>query len=148
MSANRDIISQLQFKRGHSPYYYNGDNVWISQIIDTQGYDGAAFVILTGDLVDANATFAVLMQESDNSDFSSASDVVDADMVSQTPGTAPETAAAFQFDDDNEVRSIGYIGNKRYIRLYITASGNTGYANIAVLGLLGNASRPITHGAS
>jgi len=139
----------VQIKRAHSPYYYSADNVWISEIIDLQGYDSCYFAMATGDLADANATFAALLQESDNSNFSSANDVADADMVSQTRGTAPETAASFQFDDDNEVRSIGYIGNKRYVRLYVTASGNTGVALLSVTAHLGLAAHePITHGAS
>lgn len=145
----RDLISRLLVKRAHSPYYYSGNNTWISQIIDLQGYDSCGFIILTGDIPDADVTFSVLMQESDNSDFSSANDVADADMVSQTRGTAPETAAAFQFDDDNEVRKIGYIGSKRYVRLYITAANNTGYALVAVAALLSHAAQePITQGAS
>lgn len=141
----RDSLSRVQIKRAHSPYYYSADTAWMSQIIDLQGYDSCYFAIAIGDLVDANATFAVLMQESDNSDFSSASDVADADLVSQTRGTAAETAAGFQFDDDNEVRSIGYIGNKRYIRLYVTPSGNTGVAIVSVTAHLAHAAHePIT----
>ena len=32
--------------------------------------------------------------------------------------------AGFQFDDDNELRKIGYVGIKRYVRATITPSGN------------------------
>lgn len=145
----RDSLSRVQIKRGHSPYYYSGNNTWISQIIDLQGYDAMYFALATGDLADADATFAVLMQESDNSDFSSASDVADADMVSQTRGTAPETAAAFVFSDDDKVRSIGYIGTKRYVRLYVTAASNTGYATVSITAHLTRAAHePITKATS
>lgn len=131
----RDLLSRLTVKRAHSPYYYSGDNVWISEIIDMQGYDALCFAIQTGALVDSNATFTTLMQESDNADFSSASNVDDTDMVSMTDGTVAETAASFQFDDDDDVKSIGYIGSKRYVRLYITAAGNTGVALLSVLAI-------------
>jgi hypothetical protein len=146
---NRDGLSSVQIKKAHSPYYYDGNTAWMTAIIDTQGFDWLYFAIAAGTLVDSNATFAVLMQESDDSGFATPNDVADADMVSQTRGTAPETAASFQFDDDDEVRSIGYIGSKRYVRLYITPAGNTGYANVSVTAHLGRAAHePITHGAS
>lgn len=142
---NRDSLSSVQVKRAHSPYYYSADTAFMSEIIDTQGYDSLYFAIATGDLLDSNATFSVLMQESDNSDFSSASDVADDDMVSQTPGTAPEAAAAFSYADDNEVRTIGYRGSKRYVRLYVTPSGNTGVALLSITAHLSKASQvPVT----
>lgn len=143
---NRDSLSSVQVKRAHSPYYYSGNTAFQSEIIDTQGYDSLYFAIATGDLLDSDATFTVLMQESDNSNFSSASDVDDADMVSHTRGTAPETAAAFTYADDNEVRTIGYIGSKRYVRLYVTPANNTGVALVSITAHLGRASQvPVTH---
>jgi hypothetical protein len=48
-----------------------------------------------------------------------------------------EAEAGFQFDDDDEVRKIGYRGDKRYVRLTITPSGNTGDAPLAALAILG-----------
>jgi hypothetical protein len=141
----RDSLTRVQIKRAHSPYYYSTNTAWMSEIIDLQGYDSMYFAIATGDIADADATFTVLMQESDSSTFATANDVADADMVSQTDGTAPETAASFQFDDDNEVRSIGYIGSKRYVRLYITGANNTGVAIVSVTAHLSRASHePIT----
>jgi hypothetical protein len=145
----RDGLTSKQIKRAHSPYYYSANTAWQSEIIDVQGYDALTFVIATGDIADADATFTTLMQESDSSTFATANDVADADMVSQTRGTAPETAASFQFDDDNEVRAIGYIGSKRYVRLYITGANNTGVAIVSVVALLEKAAHePVTHGAS
>jgi hypothetical protein len=141
----RDSLTRVQIKRAHSPYYYSTNTAWMSEIIDLQGYDSMYFAIATGDIADADATFTVLMQESDSSTFATANDVADADMVSQTDGTAPETAASFQFDDDNEVRSIGYIGSKRYVRLYITGANNTGVAIVSVTAHLSHAAHePIT----
>ena len=51
-----------------------------------------------------------------------------------------EAAAGFQFDDDNETRKIGYVGNKRYVRLTITPANNASAALIAAVALLGGAS--------
>jgi hypothetical protein len=128
----RDAISRTQVKRVISPAAGAADNTaQVGQIIDHQGYDDAAYVILTGAIADVDATFAVLLEEGDVSNLSDAAAVADADMVSQTLGTAPETAAGFQFDDDNEVRKLAYIGSKRYTRLTITPAANAGTWGIA-----------------
>ena len=142
----RDLISNLQVKRGISPVTQtNSDTALVSQIIDRQGYDGVAFLIATGTLSDADATFTVLLEEGDNSGLSDNTAVADADMISQTLGTAPETAASFTFTHDDQVRKIGYIGNKRYVRLTITPSGNnSGSAPLCAIALLGRpALRPV-----
>lgn len=145
----RDLINNIQVKRGVSPNVVTDNTAQVSQIIDRQGYDSAAFIIALGTLSDSDTTCTVLLEEGDDASLSDAAAVADADMLSQTSGTAPETAAAFNFGDDNEVRKIGYIGNKRYIRLTVTPANNTGNIPICVIGLLGNPSMaPVTQAAS
>lgn len=134
----RDLANHIQVKRAISPTRVTDDTAQVSQIIDRQGYESLTFVLGIGTLADANATFAVLVEEGDDSGLSDAAAVADADLISQTVGTAPETAAGFQFDDDDEVRKIGYVGNKRYVRLTVTPSGNTGNADIAAVAILGH----------
>lgn len=148
----RDGISNIQVKRAISSISGAGDDVPIvSEIIDTQGHDSLSFLINTGVLADANATFAVLVEEGDVSNLSDAAAVADADLVKQDPSsaTAPEAQAAFIFSDDNEVRKIGYIGSKRYVRMTITPSGNTGAWPIGVVAVLGNAEhKPVVQAAA
>jgi hypothetical protein len=133
----RDSISDIQVKRAISPVSVSDNTAQTSQIIDMQGYGSLAFLILIGSVADADTTFAVLVEHGDASNLSDAAAVSDGDMVSQTYGTAPETAAGFQFDDDNEVRKIGYIGNKRYVRLTITPANNASAAVLAAVAVLG-----------
>ena len=108
------------------------------------------YLIAIGSVADADATFTVLLEESDASDMTGATAVADADMISQLAGTAPETAAAFQFDDDNEVRKLGYIGNKRYTRLTITPVNNASAAVLAAMAVLGHPTlvSPVVQAAS
>ncbi len=68
-------------------------------------------------------------KDGDDSGLSDAAAVADADLL----GT--ESAAGFQFDDDNETRKIGYRGSKRYVRLTITPTGNTSAALIAAVAI-------------
>lgn len=134
----RDLISNIQVKRALSPVSVADNTAQVSQIIDRQGYDSLSFLILTGSLADADATFAVLVEEGDVSNLSDAAAVADADLISQTYGTAPETAAAFTFAADDNVRKIGYRGVKRYVRLTITPAANASAALLAAVALLGH----------
>lgn len=130
----RDLYNNLTFRRAISPVSVADNTAAVSQIIDVQGFDSLVFAIATGSLGDADATFAVLVEHGDDSGLSDAAAVADAEL------NGTEAAAGFQFDDDNETRKIGYIGNKRYVRLTITPSGNASAALIAAMAVLGNAS--------
>jgi hypothetical protein len=132
----RDSISDKQIKRVLSPASVADTTAQVGQIIDHQGYDSALYVISTGSLADADATFTVLLEEGDVANLSDAAAVDDADMVSQTLGTAPETAAAFRFDNDDQVRKLGYLGSKRYTRLTITPVANASAALISAVCVL------------
>lgn len=145
----RDAATSMLIKKVIAPVSEAGTTALVGAIIDHQGFDAATYVISTGSIGDADATFAVLLEEGDASNLSDAAAVADADMVSQTAGTAPETAAAFQFDDDNEVRKLGYTGSKRYTRLTITPAANASAALVSAVCVLTGASlRPVTQAAS
>ena len=145
----RDFAHNVQVKRVISPVVATDDTALVGQIIDRLGYDSLTYVIATGTLADVDATFAVLLEESDAANMAGAAAVADADMISQTAGAAPETAAAFNFGDDDEVRKLGYIGNKRYTRLTITPANNTGNAPIAAVAVLGHPhNAPVTQAAA
>jgi hypothetical protein len=145
----RDMANNVLIKWVLSPASVSDTTAQVGQIIDRLGYDSLTYAIAIGSIADADATFTVLLEESDASDMTGAAAVADADMVSQTSDTAPETAAAFQFDDDNEVRKLGYIGSKRYTRLTITPVGNASAAVLAAVAILGHpSSAPVTQSAS
>ncbi len=44
-----------------------------------------------------------------------------------------EALASFQFDGDNTVKTLGYIGNKRYTRLTITPAANASAASFSAV---------------
>lgn len=129
-----DLHNNIYPKRGLSPAAAGTDNTpYVSQIVDTAGFDSVEFVILIGANTDVNATFAVLFEDGNDPGLSDNAAVDDAYLL----GT--ETLAGFQYDDDNEVRKIGYIGTKRYCRVTITPSGNdSGNIFIAGVWILGH----------
>lgn len=113
----RDITNGLDLKRAISPQAARTDNTAIvSTAADLLGYDGAMLAINIGANTDTNVTFAVLIEDSDNNSSWAA--------VADEYLNGTEALAGFQFDDDNELRKIGYSGIKRYLRATITPSGN------------------------
>jgi len=128
----KTLKNQVAIRRAISPATQATDNdtAFVSQIIDTQGFESCLFAIAIGSLADSNATFAVLVEDGDDASLTDNAAVVDSQLI----GT--EALAGFQFDDDNEVRSIEYIGIKRYVRLTITPSGNTGAVFLAAVAIL------------
>lgn len=145
----RDMTSNIMAKRAISPVSVSDTTAQVSQIIDRQGFRSLVFLIALGSIADADATFTVLVEHGDAANLSDAAAVPDSGLLSQTSGVAPETAAAFQFDDDNEVRKIGYVGSKRYVRLTITPVGNASAALLAAVALLGHPeSAPVEQAAA
>lgn len=123
-----DLMNRLGVKRAISPVSIADNTAAVSQVLDMQGQMAACLVIATGAIADADATFAVLLEESDASG-SGFTAVADADLI----GT--EALAAFQFDDDNECRKLGYKGSSRYLRATITPAGNASAALLAAVWL-------------
>ena len=125
-----DLFNSINLKRGISPYdHATGDAAVVSQIIDMQGIDALVFAIATGSLADADATFTVLVEESDDSGMSGATAVADADLL----GT--EALASFTFGSDDKCFKIGYKGSKRYVTCTITPANNTGAALLCVIAI-------------
>lgn len=129
----RDLFNSVHPLRAISPAAAVADNTAIvGQIIDRKGFESLTYLIQTGALADADATFAVLLEHGDTSDLSDAAAVPDELLL----GT--EALAGFTFGDDDETRKLGYVGHKRYTRLTVTPSGNSGNAFVSAIALLGH----------
>lgn len=126
-----DMVNDIDVKRAISPVSVADNTAQVSEVLDMKGAHAAALIIATGSIADADATFAVLIEDSDASGSGFAA-VSDDNLI----GT--EALAGFQFDDDNECRKIGYIGSKRYVRATITPTGNASAALISAVWLRGH----------
>jgi hypothetical protein len=128
----RDAAHNVHPMRAISPVSVADNTAQVGQVIDTKGYRSLTFVIATGSLADADATFAVLVQHGDQPNLSDAVDVADADLIGL------ESQAGFTFSDDDETRKIGYVGNRRYVRLTVTPANNASAALLAAVAILGS----------
>lgn len=92
--------------------------------VDTKGFNRVAFVVTTGAIASAG-DFSAKLQESDASG-SGYADVA----AGQFTTNAPATLAA-----DSAYR-LGYLGDKRYVRVVLTKAGGTSIAAgvVAILG--------------
>ena len=124
-------MNNIDVKRVISPVSVSDTTAQVGQVIDGQGFGSVTYLIATGSIADADATFTVLLEECDTSGGTYTA-VADADLL----GT--EALAAFQFDDDNECRKLGYIGTKRYTRMTITPVSNASAAVLAAVCVLGS----------
>ena len=128
----KDLMNQITPVRVISPVSVADNTALVGQVVDKSGFESVTYLIATGSIADADATFTVLLEESDAANMTGATAVADADLL----GT--EVLAAFRFDDDNETRKLGYIGSKRYTRLTITPVGNASAALVSAVAVLGH----------
>lgn len=139
----RDFHNNLLVKSAIASTRVSDNTAQVSTIIDRQGFESVEFVVNIGTVADSDATFAFLLEEGDQSNLS------DNATVSSTDSLGTQSAAGFQFDSDSQVRKIGYIGTKRYLRVTITPANNSGNADLGVLALLFNANgQPVTQTSS
>lgn len=129
----QDILTPHSFLRGVSPLAQtNSDAPFVSQIIDMRDLMSLGFIIILGALTDAGFTSVVLMEHGDDPALADAAAVPDPELLPS--GTGQEAAAAFTETADDAIKTIGYAGTKRFVRLTITPTGNaTGVINIGVL---------------
>lgn len=131
--ASKDTYNNIHPVVAIAPVTISDGTALVSGAIDTAGYESVTFVILTGTLADADATWAVTVKDGDTSTQNAHSAVDDKFLL----GT--EAAAGFAFGDDSEARKIGYVGGKRYVSIEIDdVTANTGSAPLAVVALLGH----------
>lgn len=86
-------------------------------IIDLQGYGAVEFVIQSATLTDG--TYTPLIEDGAAANLSDAATVSAANLLGTIAG------ATFALTDDNSVKKIGYVGNKRYVRLSIVSTSVT-----------------------
>lgn len=131
--ASKDTSNNIHPVIAIAPITITDGTALVSGAIDTAGYESVTFVIQTGALADADATWAVTVKDGDSSTQNTHVAVDDKFLI----GT--EAAAGFAFGDDGEARKIGYIGGKRYVSIEIDdVVANTGSAPLAVVAILGH----------
>ncbi len=135
--ASQDLHNNISIVQAVPPVAaYTGNTPVVSNIIDTSTFEALEFLINVGTLSDADATFAVTIVDGNDSALADAA-AVSSDLLLGTLA-----GASFTFANDNTTKKLGYVGHKRYVRLTITPSNNTGNAYFDVLAVLGFSRNP------
>lgn len=133
----RDLMNSVHIAAAFAPKAAVTDNTaQVSTSCNRVGYGSVMLALITGTNADADVTYTVLIEDSD--DDSSYAAVDDAYL------NGTEALAGFQFDDDGEPRKIGYTGNRKWVKATVTPANNTGNAFIAGVWILGHPSRQAT----
>ncbi|MGD9509161.1 MAG: hypothetical protein AB7I59_05425 [Geminicoccaceae bacterium] len=136
-----ELHSNLLASLGAPPAITSDNTAVVCAIVDMQGHKALEWYIATGTLADSDATFAVAVDHGDQANLSDAAAAPSECLV----GTL--AAAGFRYDDDSTIKKIGVVpgrgAGKRYWRLTITPSNNSGAAPLAVLALRLPLGRPV-----
>jgi hypothetical protein len=126
----RDLMDRVHVAPAFEPKAAVIDNTaQVSTVVDLKGFGSCMLAFMTGTDADADATFTVLIEDSDdNSSFAAVDDAY---------LNGLEVTASYNFADDAETRKIGYVGIKRYVRATITPANNTGNVFLGGLWVLG-----------
>ncbi len=81
--------------------------------IDRLGFEALEVAVYSGTLTDGAYALSFIHSDTSGSGYTTCGD-------DETLG-----AASFALTDDNVVKRLGYIGNKRYVKLRITSTGTT-----------------------
>lgn len=116
----RDLHNSIKVSLAEPPVAaVTNDTAYVSTILDTAGFGSAEFIGIFGTNTDANVTFTVLVEDGDDASLGDNAAVDDAYLLGVE-------AMGLDYADDNKVWKIGYVGPKRYVRVTVTPSGNTG----------------------
>jgi hypothetical protein len=116
-----DLFNHVRVSQAEPPIAARTDNTAIvSEVNDSAGFNSVLFAGNFGTNTDADVTFTVLFEDSDDGvSFAAVDDV----------HLLGVEAMGLDFADDNKVFKIGYVGPKRYQRVTITPANN-GAGNI------------------
>ena len=127
-----DLHNNIKASRGLSPVAAVTNNTaFVSEIVDTANFGSCEFVGIFGSVADADVTFTVLVEDGDNASLTDNAAVDDAYLLGVE-------AMSLRYDSDNKTFKIGYIGPKRYVRVTVTPSGNTGDIFFAAVWIQGH----------
>ena len=127
--AIRSLLRKVDGVRCLSPVSVSNNTAQTSANVDTRGSESLLLVLTTAVLADADATFDVAVEHSDTTTASDFSAVAAKDLLGSLD---------FDFDDDDVVKLASYVGGKRYVRVKVTPSNNTGASTFAVTAIKGH----------
>lgn len=130
--AQSDLHSNIKQEVALDVQAITTDTTTAGNILDLKEYDSCEFLLVAGTLTDGDYT--PLLEESDDSGFSTSNAVADDDLLPS--GTGQEATAAL--DTSDTAKRIGYRGSKRYVRLSLVSANTTSGGTLGAVAVLGH----------
>lgn len=136
----RDISQNLKVSQILDPATLTADAN--SSSVDSQGFRSLMLVANIGESGDTlSSSVKIELEVEESSDNSTWTDVADADLIDAVSGTNDGTFALIDAPaEDDSVYKVGYIGDKRYVRVVVNLTGtHTNGTPVSVSAILGHA---------
>lgn len=124
-----DLKNDIKVDKALSVGAISSNTTTAGDAITFNGFNSLTFVIQSGTLTDGTYTPKI----EDSEDGVTYAEVTDATKLLGTIANA-----TFIATDDNKVKTIGYIGNKPYVKLSIVSSGVTSGGTLAATVIKGH----------
>lgn len=121
----RDLHNNIDVVKAIEAIVVNNDTEGTGLTIDLQGYNACEFVVnvgASGDTLSGSLKLDLKLQHGDLANGTDMAAVADADLL----GTFATGAIFATIDDpaeDSAVFQVGYIGSKRYVRVFVDTTG-------------------------
>jgi hypothetical protein len=129
----KDLHNNISVRRCIDPQSVSTNTAIVSAIIDRLGYETLEFLICSGTIASATAIFSVTAEHGDSPTLADTVAITD---PSPTLLLGTLAGASFTFASPSSQFRVGYIGNRRYVRITITTTLNAAAALIAALAIL------------
>jgi hypothetical protein len=135
----KDQMNDLHFLPVITPASPVTTNTTITSLtVDRLGFDALTFALVSGEIASSGALISVVAYHGDQSNMSDETAVDLVDILGQSTSGFSGSAA------QNKTRKMGYIGNKRYVRLKLTTTSNSGNIFLSAVAVLGKPSQAPT----
>jgi len=129
--ADKDITTRINGTTSLPIITITSNGTANGSVIDMFGYDAINFDFLSGNAIGADVT--VTMEHDDDAGFATAVAVPSKFIIGELPSFLIAGA------ETNTVKSVGYVGKKRYVRVSITSANYAADTQIAGIANRGDA---------
>jgi hypothetical protein len=131
-----DMKSDVSF--GRSANLTVGNNTQTTALVDMQGFEALTAIVNTNTITAFGAGITFKLQHSDSTAAASFVDCTAAEVIGAVDPVASDA------DDDKLMGTVGYRGNKRYVRLAAVGTASTnGVLNVIFMRSRATGSRPV-----
>jgi len=137
----REMLNKVESVLALSPQAITTDTTTNGEIIDMKGFESLLFIVASGTLTDGDYAFKI--EHGADSGLSDAADVPAELLVDNSADYHPANDAggdvSFADSDDDTVKEMAYIGEKRYVRLSLVSTSTSSGGTLGATAIKGHA---------